>query len=172
MLRCVHDAEWTSLKDGLMGAKLRKLTLSVLVAGSAALLFAPPAEANRGIPTTTTTTGYVPPPTFGEEPQGLPEEGNPVTAVVPVELPAITDPGAGLAGGGDSLGPAPTADPVVLDQTQSRPAPSDEGGVIGGILSRTGAETLPLARAGLGAVTLGFGLVVLARRRRTETVSV
>lgn len=156
-----------------MGAKLRKLTLSVLVAGSAALLFAPSAEANRGT-TTTTTTGYVPPPTFGEEPQGLPGETNPVIppAVVPVELPAIADPGAGLAGGGDSLGPAPTDDPVVLDQTQSRPAPSDEGGVIGGILSRTGAETLPLARAGLGAVTLGVGLVVLARRRRTETVSV
>jgi hypothetical protein len=158
-----------------MGAKLRKLTISVLVAGSAALLLAPPAEADRGTPTTTTTTGYVPPPTFGEAPQGIPSEPDPATApaVVPVELPAVIDPGAGLAGGGDPLGPAPTADPIVLDQTQSRPeaAPSDEGGFIGGILSRTGAETLPLARAGLAAVTLGVGLVMLGRRRRVGEAS-
>lgn len=165
-----------SLKAGLMGAKLRTLTLSVLVAGSATLLLASPAEAKRGIPTTTTTTGYVPPPTYGQDPQGLPAEPDPYAdpdptpAVVPVELPAVTDPGAGLAGGGDPLGPAPAADPVVFDQTESS-EPSADGGFIGGILSRTGVETLPLARAGVAALALGVGLVVLARRRRTETVA-
>jgi hypothetical protein len=41
----------------------------------------------------------------------------------------------------------------------------------GGILSRTGAETMPLVRAGLAALTLGLGLVMMARRRRREAIS-
>lgn len=165
-----------------MGTKLRKTTLAVLLAGLAAVLLAPPAEANRGTPTTTTTQpGYVPPPQYGQNPHPvIPDEpdpyANPVvapTTVVPVDLPAVTDPGAGLAGGGDRLGPAPIDGAAVLDQSDTRPEPpaSGGGGFVGGILSRTGAETLPLARAGLAALALGIGLIVLARRRRVDAAS-
>lgn len=171
----------TKLKAGQMGTKLRKMTLVALIAGSAAVLMAPPAEANRGNGTTTTTEpSYVPP--YGENSE-LPDEpdpyanpgDNPVVAptVVPVDLPAVTDPDAGLAGEGDRLGPAPGDAPTVQDGSESRPeaAPANDGGFIGGILSRTGAETLPLARAGLAVLALGLGLVVLARRRRVEAAS-
>jgi hypothetical protein len=161
-----------------MGTKLRKMTLAVLIAGSAALLVAPPAEANRGTGTTTTTEpAYVPPygqnpePVVVDDPYGNPVE-NPVVAptVVPVELPAVTDPNADLAGGGDRLAPAPSETPVVEGGSVTRPEPADDG-VFGGILSRTGAETLPLARAGMAVLALGVGLVILARRRRTDPVS-
>ena len=168
-----------------MTHKFRKLTLPVLLAGLAAVLLAPPAEANRGNTTTTTTTrpGYVPPPQYGQNPfPVLPDEPNPYAGnptidqtVVPVELPAVTnpDPGAGLAGGGEPLGPAPSDGATVLDRTVTRPEPqpANDGGFMGGILSRTGSETLPLARAGLAAVALGVGLVVLARRRRVDPSS-
>jgi hypothetical protein len=161
-----------------MGTKLRKMTLGVLLAGSAAVLMAPPAEANRGNGTTTTTEpSYVPP--YGQNPHPeLPDEpdpyANPVVAptVVPVDLPAVTDPNAGLAGDGDRLGPAPSDTPTVQDGSDTRPdAPAKDGGFMGGILSRTGAETLPLARAGVGVLALGIGLVVLARRRRVDAAS-
>ncbi|MEW6471651.1 MAG: hypothetical protein AB1679_05230 [Actinomycetota bacterium] len=163
-----------------MGAKLRNLSLSLLIGGLAAVIVAPPAHANRGNPTTTTTTqpGYVPPPQYGQDPQVLPEEDPYAPApvveptVVPVDLPVVTDPGAGLAGGGDPLAPAPSAEsPQVLDRSETRPEPAPADGFMGGILSRTGAETLPLARAGLAAVALGLGLVVLARRRRVDAAS-
>jgi hypothetical protein len=159
-----------------MGTKLRRMTLAVLVAGSAAVLLAPPAEANRGNGTTTTTEpGYVPP--YGQNPlPELPDENpyenpvdNPVEpTVVPVELPAVTDPNAGLAGEGDRLGPAPGDTPTA---DGSKATPADDGGVIDGLLSRTGAETLPLARAGVAVLALGIGLVVLARRRRVGAAS-
>lgn len=161
-----------------MGTKLRKMTLAVLVAASAAVFMASPAEANRGTGTTTTTRpDYVPP--YGQVEPELPDEpdpyanpvDNPVVAptVVPVDLPAVTDPNAGLAGEGDRLGPAPSDAPTVVDGSETRPQPADDGGgVINGILSRTGAETLPLARAGLAALALGIGLLVLARRRRSD----
>jgi hypothetical protein len=155
-----------------MSNKAHKLVVSTLLAGLAAVLLAPPAEANRGInPTTTTTTtepSYVPPPQYGQNPhpevgpEEQPYDGSPVEAptVVPVDLPTVTDPGAGLAGGGDPLGDAPTR----TDRPQ-------DGGFLGGVLSRTGAETMPLARAGLAALALGVGLVVLARRRRVDAAS-
>jgi len=156
-----------------MGTKLRTMTLAVLLAGSAAVLVAPPAEANRGNGTTTTTEpSYVPPYGQNAHPE-LPDEpdpyANPVVAptVVSVDLPAVTDPNAGLAGGGSPLGPVSPTDDV---QGGSANAPSSDGG-FGGILSRTGAETLPLARAGLAALALGVGLVVLARRRRVPEAS-
>jgi hypothetical protein len=170
-----------------MGNKLRNLTLSALLAGLAAVLLAPPADANRGTnPSTTTTTepSYVPPPKYGQNPhpevgpEEHPYDGNPVLAptVVPVDLPAEAnpDPGAGLAGGGDPLGDVPSVAPDVEGGSVTRPqvkAPSTGGGFIGGVLSRTGAETLPLARAGLATLALGVGLVILARRRRTEGAS-
>ena len=161
-----------------MGTKLRKMTLAVLLAGSAAVLMASPAEANRGNGTTTTTEpGYV--PAYGQNPHPeVAEEPNPYAnpvapTVVPVELPAVTDPSAGLAGGGDRLGPAPSDAPTTVQGIDSAPkAETTNGdGVIGGILSRTGAETLPLARAGLAVLALGIGLVVLGRRRRTDAAS-
>lgn len=159
-----------------MGTKVRKVTLSVVLAGAAAVLVAPPAEANRGNGTTTTTQpGYVPP--YGQVQPNLPEEPNPYAPVaeppvVPVELPAVVDPGAGQAGDGSPLGPVPTTDTVLSDTETRREAPAPSDGIFGGILSRTGAETLPLARAGLAAVALGLGLVVLARRRRADAASV
>ena len=163
-----------------MGANLRKMTISALLAGLAAVLVAPPAEANRGVPTTTTTTtttGYVPPPQYGgitELPDQDPYGGAPTVepTVVPVDLPAQTDPGLGQAGGGEPLGPAPVTNDV-LAGTDTRPpveAPNNDG-FFGGVLSRTGAETLPLARAGVAALALGIGLVALARRRRIDGAS-
>jgi hypothetical protein len=157
-----------------MGTKFRNFTIAALLAGSAAVLVAPPAEANRGNGTTTTTQGYV--PTYGGNPEVVEEpdpyaNANPVApTVVPTELPAVTDPNAGGAGEGDRLGPAPSDQSTVQNESDTRPeaAPADDGGVIGGILSRTGAETLPLARAGLGALARGIGLVILARRRGAE----
>lgn len=165
-----------------MGAKLRKVTLSVLVAGLAVAVWAPSAEARRNVPTTTTTTepSYVPPPQYGQNPHPeLPEEPDPyagdptvLPTVVTVDLPAVADPGAGLAGDGTPLGPV-SDDDKVLEQSGGRPAtePAAGGGFFPGILSRTGAETLPLARAGLAAVALGLGLVLLARRRRVGAAS-
>jgi hypothetical protein len=163
-----------------MGTKLRKMTLAVLLAGSAAVV-ASPAEANRGTGTTTTTEpSYVPP--IGRTSPGLPVESNPsadpvdsgvaAPIVVPVDLPG-PDPDADPAGGGDRLGPAPSDAPTVREDSKSRPEapPADDDGFMGGILSRTGAETLPLARAGVATLALGLGLVVLARRRRVDAAS-
>ncbi|MCA1845248.1 MAG: hypothetical protein LC792_19060, partial [Actinobacteria bacterium] len=73
------------------------MTLAVLVAVATAMLMAPPAEANRGNGTTTTTEpSYVPP--YGQNPHPeIPDEpdpyANPVVAptVVAVDLPAVTD---------------------------------------------------------------------------------
>lgn len=154
-----------------MGANLRKLTISALAAGLAAVLMtAPAAQANRGTGTTTTTVGYVPPPV--DVPQ--PTTQTPVEpTVVPVDLPTVSDPGTGVAGGGEQLAPAPSSDNV-LAGSEERPVvqqAADSEGIFGGVLSRTGAETLPLARAGLGAIALGIGLVMLARRRRAEATS-
>ena len=156
-----------------MGDKLRKLTIAVLLAGSAAVLVAAPAEASREPkPTTTTTTepSYVPPPKYGQNPHPvLPDEPNPYAGapqVVPVVLPQVTtNPGDQNAGDNSGRGVAPGDN--VLGETQDRPAaPANGGGFIGGVLSRTGANTLPLVRAGLAALALGAGLLILARRRR------
>lgn len=160
-----------------MGAKLRNLTLSLLAASLAAAVWATPAEANRGNNPTTTTTqpGYVPPPQYGQNPfPELPDEPNPYAevpvepTVLPVDIPAVTDPGAGLAGDGDRLNPAPIEAPAFAPQVEAAP---QNDSFMNGILSRTGAESLPLARAGLAALTLGVGLVVLTRRRRIDAAS-
>jgi hypothetical protein len=128
-------------------------------------------------PTTTTTTqpSYVPPPKYGQNPHPvLPDEPNPYAPapqVVPVVLPQATtpaSPGDQNAGDNSGHGAAPGND--VLGQTDTKSAaPSNGGGFIGGVLSRTGANTLPLVRAGLAALTLGAGLLILARRRRAGT---
>lgn len=153
-----------------MRNKLHKLVASTLLVGVAALLLAPPAEANRGGPTTTTTEPSYVPPQYGQNPHPVIEpEVDPYapvnTTILGVELgglPVVTDPGAGDAGDGDRLAPAPTDSVLAGEVTRPKTeAPSNPGG----ILSRTGAETMPLARAGLAALALGAGLVLLARRR-------
>jgi hypothetical protein len=159
-----------------MQNRLHKFVASALLAGVAALLLAPSAEARREPPPTTTTTepSYV--PTYGQNPHPNPgPELDPYApgappAVVPVDLggtPGVNDPGAGPSGDGGRLSPAPTDTPSVLAVEATRPAPSKAGG----ILSRTGAETMPLVRAGLAALALGLGLVIMARRRRSEGIS-
>ena len=165
-----------------MTHKLRKVTLAIVFAGLAGAFAAPPAQANRGgTPTTTTTEpSYVPPPQYGQNPHPEVDIPDPYgdspaiqPTVVPVDLPAVTDPGTGLAGGGEPLAPAPDGS-AVLGSTETRPEPASPepaGGFMGGILSRTGSEALPLARAGVAALALGLGLVILARRRRVETAS-
>jgi hypothetical protein len=162
-----------------MGDKVRKLTITVLLAGSAAVLVAAPAQASREPnPTTTTQPSYVPPPKYGQNPHPvLPEEPNPYAPgtppVVPVVLPQVTTgPGAPPADSGDQnagdnsgRGTAPGDKVLGNDQTGSA-APSNGRGFIGGILSRTGANTLPLVRAGLAALAFGAGFLILARRRK------
>jgi hypothetical protein len=168
-----------------MGDKLRKLTIAVLLTGAAAVLVAAPAQASREPkPTTTTTTepSYVPPPKYGQNPHpDLPPEPNPYAGetppVVPVVLPAVTanpgspgDQGDLNAGGNAGRGAAPGDQ--VLGDTETKPAaPSNSGGIIGGVLTRTGANTLPLVRAGLAALALGAGLLIMARRRRSGGAS-
>lgn len=159
--------------------KLRKLTMAMLLAGSAAVLVAAPAGAMREPKPTTTTTsqpGYVPPPKYGQNPHPvLPDEPNPYAGapqVVPVVLPQVTtnpgDSSPGDQNAGDNSGRGQAPGDSVLGQTDTKPAsPSNAGGgFIGGVLSRTGANTLPLVRAGLAALTVGAGLLILARRRR------
>ena len=160
-----------------MGDKLRKLTLALLVAGTAAVAVAAPAGASREPkPTTTTTTApsYVPPPKYGQNPHPvIPDEPNPYAGtpqVVPVVLPQVTtNPGDQNAGDNSARGVAPGDN--VLGETQDRPAAPAGEGFIGGVLSRTGANTLPLVRAGLAALALGAGLLILARRRRAGSQS-
>lgn len=162
-----------------MGTKLHKVVVSAVFVGLAAVVLAPSAEANRKPPPTTTTTepSYVPPPKYGQNPH--PEVGpetdpygpGDTPTTVPVDLggvpPVATDPGAGMAGEGDRLGPAPSDTPsdatAVLPQTATRP---DVGAKRGGVFAVTGAETKPLVRTGLAVLALGLGLVILGRRRR------
>ena len=166
-----------------MGDKFRKLTIAVLLAGSAAVLVAAPAEASREPkPTTTTTTepSYVPPPKYGQNPHPvLPDEPDPYAPgtppVVSVVLPqVITDPGTpapnpGDQNAGNNSGRGAAPGDKVLGENESRsaaPANGGSGGFIGGVLTRTGANTLPLIRVGFAALVLGAGLLILARRRR------
>jgi len=162
-----------------MVEKLRRLTIAVVLTGSAALLVAAPAGASREPkPTTTTTTqpGYVPPPKYGQNPHPvLPDEPNPYAGapqVVPVVLPQVTtNPGVspGDQNAGDNSGRGVAPGDNVLGETTSKPAaPSNHAGVLGGVLSRTGANTLPLVRAGLATLALGAGLLILARRRKAR----
>jgi hypothetical protein len=168
------------VKAGLMSNKLPKVVLSTLLAGLAALPLAPPAGAERQNPTTTTTAqpGYVPPPYDGgsdEDPFESPFE-DPV--VVPLEDVVggggvSTDPGADQAGGGETARPAPGDAPAIepTGLPVSGASPDVESPKRGGILSKTGAETMTLVRAGLAALALGGGFVVLGRRRRAGQVS-
>ena len=65
----------------------------------------------------------------------------------------------------EAVSPAGVVLSDVLTEPKVEPPPK------AGILSRTGAETMPLVRGGLAALALGAGLVVLARRRREQLVA-
>ena len=164
-----------------MGTKLHKMIVSMLLAGLAAALLAPPAEANRTPPPTTTTTtepSYVPPPKYGRNPhpdvgpETDPYAGPPAVAptVVPVDLggvpPAVNDPGAGPSGDGNRLGPVQGDTPVDAPDVLAKEVTSPNSPVRGGIFAKTGANTMPLVRAGLAALALGAGFILLGRRRR------
>jgi hypothetical protein len=60
----------------------------------------------------------------------------------------------------------PAVVPTVLAERLTEPKAQEPPK--SGILSRTGAETMPLVRDGLAALALGAGLVAVARRRRAE----
>lgn len=59
---------------------------------------------------------------------------------------------------------------VVLGEVLTEPAPAPPPKP--GVLSRTGAETMPLVRDGLALLALGAGLVLVARRRREQFAAV
>ena len=169
-----------------MGTELRKLTLPMFLAGLAAMVLAPPADAARGNHSPTTTEPrYVPGPQYGQNP--FPEidpEPDPYGApqvtpiVVPVDLggsvtdrQGADDGGLDPAGSGHDLSPAP-ADTASGRKTRSdsktRPAVQSAQR---GVFAATGAETLLLARVGLVALTLGIGLVMLSRRRKAAQLA-
>jgi hypothetical protein len=163
-----------------MRNKLHKLVASTLLAGVAAFVLAPSAEARREPPPTTTTTepAYVPPPQYGQNPH---PDSSPETdpyapvvtpTIVPVDLgamPVVSNPGAGQAGNGDRLAPAPSDTPVDAPSVLAGEVTSPKvKGAGGGVFARTGANTMPLVRAGLAALTLGAGLIMLGRRRRAD----
>lgn len=157
-----------------MGHKIRTVLASGLVAGLLAVLTAAPAEANRG--------GYVPPrdgnppvtvpvdledeeieevEDAGTEPSGAGVDVSPGVEVSPgieevdTEIQVGADPSINSAGDGAAVDTAGEQTPAAVERPRG-----------GGILSKTGADSLGLVRAGLAAVTLGAGLVLLGRRRR------
>lgn len=170
------------MKDGPMRNKLHRVIFSTLLAASVGLAMAPAAQASRGNGGGGGGGGggYVP----AVNPAGPP-------VVIQVDLPdtpvdpqlsdtgAITDPGASP----EAIGDDPTVDPAigsdVLGNQTTRAEPevaeiadlAEESGVFGGVLSRTGSEAMPLARAGLAAITLGLGFIMLGHRRRQAAAS-
>jgi len=165
-----------------MSNKLCRVIFSTLLAASVAVLAAQPAEARRS-PPPPEQPGYVPP--YGGNPEIEPEPdpyapGPAVTPNTPVDTPTVVpvvlggtetqpeispDPGLDPAGGGQTLHPAPADNLQVLAGTDTRPNVKPAQPVTG-VIVNTGAETLPLARAGLAALALGVGIVLLARRRQ------
>lgn len=144
-------------------------------------------------PTTTTVTrppNYVPAGTPGTPPTTLdvdfPEDfGRPFAGgpLPPGPMPVSRPPAPGPSIAGPSVrepdwtsepGPLPSdldADPAGKGRSRDSAGAEDTPtprSLIGGILSRTGAETGPLVRAGLSALTLGVGLVLATRRRRAD----
>src|SRR5687767_3348468 len=120
--RTSHILLVTSTKAGLMGHKLRKGILSALLAGLAAVVMAPSADAARRTPPTTEPPSYVPDDTYGNTPttvtadlygdetvpgaEDLSQGGNnEATTEVSVLGGEGADPGADLAGGNQPLGP-------------------------------------------------------------------
>ncbi|HYH52013.1 MAG TPA: hypothetical protein VEG38_20905 [Acidimicrobiia bacterium] len=161
-----------------MNTKVCRMVASTLLAGLAFVAAAPAADARRNSP----PNEYVPAPEYGEDPGVGPEEdpyANPVApTVVTVVLPevvtdtVVTEIEVGLAGDGERAAPAPEAsspESSVLSENlerQDETHPATGSAAPAGLLSRTGAESMALARAGLAAVALGAGLVLVSRRRR------
>ena len=141
-----------------MSNKVRKMVFSVLLGSLAVVVVAPPAQANRG--------NYVPPTQETQTPDE--EETDVLGSVIEVQLPAVNDPEVDTSGGGVPAPLVPQTNPVsgdVATPAVATPdvAPASEAAPS---LPRTGAVILPLARAGLAVLTLGLGLVMVARRRR------
>jgi LPXTG-motif cell wall-anchored protein len=63
----------------------------------------------------------------------------------------------------------PAAPPKPTPSTSTSPAPSGDPGANGPTLPDTGGITGPLALSGVGLVLAGVSLIVVTRRRRTET---
>jgi LPXTG-motif cell wall-anchored protein len=133
-----------------MSNKLRNMVFSVVLAGLAVVAVAPPAHANRGT--------YTPPIENNDD-------NDVVTEVLgsneQTPDPVVTDPPADTSG---TNNPAP----LVVPQVNSDPAPASAVAPenAGSTLPRTGTTILPMIQAGMAALVLGLGFVILARRRR------
>ena len=68
---------------------------------------------------------------------------------------------AAAADGYGTTYPVPSVPPGTPDEPPPSPPP---------VLARTGSSSAPMIGVGLGAVAVGGGLVVFARRRRLATV--
>jgi hypothetical protein len=179
-----------------MGPIVRNLSRAVLVAGVAGALAASPVEARRSQePSTTSSTkrppGYVPaatpgaPPTtitvdFSDGPDddhafpGGPDNDHafprppigprPTSGAPPADPPWID--GERVPRQSDST--SPPEEPVTGPEREQRTEPRSDRAPLGGILSRTGAQTMPLVRTGFATLALGGGLVILTRRRRQD----
>lgn len=169
-----------------MGRELRHIVLALVLAGSAAVLAAP-AEARRSTGTTATTKpepGYVPAGNPGSSPTTIPvdfPDGGPFFPPGGSGFPQFGPPVGPAPRPGDGAPRAPVPDapyeplPLLGEPSAGSRDPAgqpDEQPLrrrnLEDLLSRTGAETTPLARAGLAALALGGGLIVLGRRRRAD----
>ena len=117
--------------------------------------------------------------TAAEEPDIFGGAPGVTPTIVPVDLGGVvTDPQVATGPGpGDPSGSGEISSPAaggavagsdVLAESQTRP---EVQAARAGVFARTGAETKPLVRAGLAALALGVGLVVLGRRRRADAPS-
>jgi hypothetical protein len=181
------------MEHQIAGSGLRRVAVMLLFAGSVAVLAAPPSAARRAEPPTTVTTKAPQPTTTTRPPLYVPADtpDSPPTTVHVVfpgrpdrdgePLPA-SPPFAPLPS------PTPFSPPDVSDEPLPRPTqPGARPEVVepvdrsepapprrlpfGDILTRTGAETMPLARVGLAAVALGAGLLFMSRRRRKQVAA-
>jgi LPXTG-motif cell wall-anchored protein len=137
-----------------MSNKLRNMVFSVVLAGLAVVAVAPPAHANRGT--------YTPPIENNDD-------NDVVTEVLgsneQTPNPVVTDPPADTSG---TNNPAPLVVPQVNSDPAPAPAPAPAVAPenAGSTLPRTGTTILPMVQAGMAALVLGLGFMILARRRR------
>ena len=136
-----------------MSNKLRNMVFSVVLAGLAVVAVAPPAHANRGT--------YTPPIENNDDNNNVDTEVLGSNEQTPD--PVVPDPVADTSG---TSNPAPLVAPQVNPVSDPAPAPAVAPENAGSTLPRTGTTILPMIQAGMAAVALGLGFVILARRRR------